>query len=451
MQTEARASDDPRQIFHLAIGALALLLRFAAWWEAAVLVGMVLTCTLYVGPRVPRLRIYRETERRRRFLSGVALHPLSILVLIFVLPDRRDIVAASWGILAVGDSVATLVGGRAGGPRIPWNPVKTWAGSAAFVVAGGAAAAFLCWWCRPVIVPPPYWWFTLGAPLAAAAAAAAVETIPIGLDDNVSVPAAAAAVLWWLSLLSNDALAELARDSAGTVLPAAVVVNGAAALAGYAARTLTRGGAAWGALLGTTILLTTGWSGWLLLLATFGMAVVTSRLGIRRKARLGIAEERGGRRAGGNAFANTGVAVAAGVLAAASYAEVPALVGFVAALAAGGSDTMASEVGKAWGRRVYLFPMWRPVSPGTPGGISVIGTAAGLAGAAGLGALGAAMGLIAWSAVLPVIAGATAGAFTESALAAGLEARGVVNNDVLNFINTAVAAAVAVLLLKVPG
>ena len=45
-------------------------------------------------------------------------------------------------------------------------------------------------------------------------------------------------------------------------------------------------------------------------------------------------------------------------------------------------------------------------------------------------------------------AGATAGAFAESALAASLEAPGIVNNDVLNFTNTAVAAAVAVFLAK---
>lgn len=447
MRAGPRFSEESRQLFHLGVGSLALLLPFAAWWEAAVLLGIVLACNLYVVRRFAQPSVYRETERRRRYLSGVALHPLAVLMLIFALPDRRDIVAASWGILAVGDSAATLIGVRAGGPRIPWNPVKTWAGSGAFAVAGGAAGTFLCWWCRPEIVPPPYPWFVIAGPLIAAVAAAAVETIPVGLDDNISVPAVAAAVLWWLSLLSNDALAEFTH-AARPLLPLAIGLNGGAALAGYAARTLTPGGAICGALLGAAIFLAAGWAGWVVLLATFAMAVITSRLGIRRKSRLGIAEERGGRRAGGNAFANTGVAAAAAVLAAASYATSPALVGFVAALAAGGSDTMASEVGKAWGRRVYLFPLWRRVSPGTPGGISVIGTAAGLAGAALLGALGAAVGLIPWPTVIPVVAGATAGAFAESALAAGLESRGIVNNDILNFLNTAVAAAVAVLLAK---
>lgn len=447
MRTAARYSENARQALHLALGSLAFLLPFAAWWEAAILVGIVLASVLYVVPRIGPVAVYRDSERRRRYLSGVALHPLVILLLIFLLPDRRDIVAAAWVILAAGDSMATLVGTRAGGPRIPWNTDKSVAGSIAFVVAGGAAGVALCWWCRPVIVPPPYVWFSIAGPILAALAAAAVETIPVRLDDNISVPATAAAVLWWLSLVSSDAFTAINR-AALVRLAIAVGVNAAAAGAGYAARTLTPGGAICGAGLGAAVLMTAGWSGWGLLMATFAMAVLTSRYGVGRKARLGIAEERGGRRAAGNAFANTGVAAASAVLAAVSYATGPALIALVAALAAGGSDTMASEIGKARGGRVFLFPTFRRVAAGTPGGISMAGTAAGLLGALLLGGLGFLIGLIPAGALLPVIAGATAGAFVESALASSLEGPGILNNDILNFLNTAVAAAIAVLISK---
>jgi uncharacterized membrane protein len=50
--------------------------------------------------------------------------------------------------------------------------------------------------------------------------------------------------------------------------------------------------------------------------------------------------------------------------------------------------------------------------------------------------------------VFIIAAAATAGALVESMLGATLEARGVVNNDVLNFINTAVAAFTAVELAR---
>ncbi len=110
----------------------------------------------YALPRFAGRLIYRPSEARRRFSSGVTLYPLALLLLIFTLPDRLDIAAAAWGVLASGDRMATIVGRHVGGPRIRWNARKTIAGSAAFALFGGAAGAFLCWWCRPAIVPAPY-------------------------------------------------------------------------------------------------------------------------------------------------------------------------------------------------------------------------------------------------------------------------------------------------------
>lgn len=447
MTRTPRFSEDGRQLVHIAVGSLALLLKYLSWWEGAILAGAGIAFNLYALPRIAGHRLYRPAESAKKYSSGVTLYPVAILLLIFAFPDRRDIVASAWGVLAFGDGMATLAGRHIRSPRIPWNREKSIAGSAAFVLFGGAAASFLCWWCRPVIVPPPYLWFSIAAPLLAAVAAAAVETIPMRLDDNLSVAATAGGVLWWASLVSEDQAAALSA-AAAAALPAAIAANVAVATAGYFARTVTVSGAVCGAMLGIAILLTAGWGGWLLLLATFVMAVVTSRLGLRRKRLLGIAEARGGRRGAGNAFANTGMAAAAAALSALSYATEPALLAFVAALAAGGSDTAASEIGKAWGRRTYLVSTLRPVAPGTSGAVSPEGTAAGLLGALALGALGVALGLVPARMLVPVIAGATIGSFTESAMGAALEGPGVVNNDVLNFLNTAIAAAAAVLLAK---
>jgi uncharacterized protein (TIGR00297 family) len=447
MEPQRRFSEDARQILHVAMGCIALVLRFSTWWEAAILAGIAVVVNAHALPRIPAwsVSVFRDSERGRRYVSGVTLYPISILLLILALPGRLDIVASAWGILAFGDGMATIAGRWIRSPRIPWNTAKSVAGTAAFVGFGGAAGAFLCVWCRPAVVPPPYLWYSTWAPFAAALAAAAVETIPIRLDDNLSVPATAAGVLWWMSLVSEDSFAALAAQSAPLLLTA-LTVNTSVALAGYALRTLTVSGAVCGAMLGTLILTSVGWAGWSLLLATFALAVLTSRVGLRRKLALGIAEGRGGRRGGGNAFANTGIAAAAAVLSAVSYAPEAALVGFVAALAAGGGDTMASEVGKAWGRYPVLLPMFRPVPPGTPGGVSIIGTVAGLFGSACLAALGATSGLVSWRSVVPIILGATGGAFAESAMGATLEESGILNNDLLNFLNTAIAAGIAVLL-----
>ena len=225
------------------------------------------------------------------------LYPVAVLLLILAFPDRRDIAAAAWGVLAFGDGMATLAGRHIASPRIPWNPDKSVAGSLAFVLFGGAAGSLLCWWCRSTVIPPVYLWFSIGMPWVAALGAAAVETIPIRLDDNISVPTIASAILWTTSLISND-LAAAAAANAWRLLPLAVAVNVAVAAAGYGARTVNVPGAICGAVIGIIVLRDRAVrADGVCCSRPSALAVITSRMGLQRKTMLGIAEERGGRAA----------------------------------------------------------------------------------------------------------------------------------------------------------
>jgi uncharacterized protein (TIGR00297 family) len=436
-------SERARQWVHIGSAGFAVLLRVLTWWQAAALAATALAFNLLVLPRIGGRRLYRPVDEARGFPLGILLYPLSVLLLILVFSTRLDIAAAAWGILAFGDGMATLVGRRIGGRPWPWNHEKTIAGTIAFAVCGGIGAVALAFWTRPAVVPLPSWRFELLAPLAAVLVAALVETIPVRLDDNVSVPATAGAVLWLSSLVTPAAL-DASVHTIAAALPWAVAVNAIVAGAGYRAGTVSMSGAIVGAAIGVTIYVGGGRNAWLLLLVTFAIASIASRLGLKRKVLLGIEEERGGRRGAGNAVANCGIATIAALAASATPHSTPALVALVAALTAGGSDTVASEIGKAWGRSTFLVTTFGRVKPGTPGAMSLEGTAAGLLAAFGLAALAVALGLVARHTIVPVVVGATAGALLESVFAATLEGPGVLNNDVLNFINTAVAAAVAV-------
>jgi uncharacterized protein (TIGR00297 family) len=230
-------------------------------------------------------------------------------------------------------------------------------------------------------------------------------------------------------------------------LPAAVGVNVVFAWLGYRARTVSLSGAVGGAIVGALIFATGGWAAWVFLFLTFVVASVASRLGLKRKTLLGIAEDRGGRRGAGNAFANCGVATIAAIVAVTTPHAEMAMLAFAAALTAGGSDTVVSEIGKAWGRSTFLVTTFGRVKPGTPGAMSLEGTAAGIVAALALAAVGVALGLTQGHTVVPIAIAATIGALAESALGATLEGPGILNNDMLNFINTAIAAAVAMALV----
>jgi len=436
-------SETRRQLLHMAMGGFALLLRVLPWWQAALCAVAALVFNAFVLPRIGGRHLYRQADELRGFPLGILLYPLAVLLLILVFPRRLDIAAATWGILAVGDGLATLVGTRARGPRLPWNADKSWAGTLAFAIGGSAAGVLLAWWTRPAIVPEPAMSFVIAAPIVAAIIAALVESLAVRLDDNLSVPAIAALVLWGASLMTGPAC----HQGAAIVLPRlapAVALNVLVATLGWRAATVSTSGAIAGALIGIVVYACTGIFGWLLLFGSFFAASASSRAGVKRKALLGIAEEREGRRGPGNAMANCIVGVGAAVLAVTTPYRNLAMLAFVTALTAGGSDTVASEIGKAWGRRTFLVTTFRRVRPGTSGAISLEGTAAGVLCAFALAALGVELGLLQPNHIWFAVVGATAGAFAESWLGATLEAPGIVNNDLLNFLNTAIAALVAV-------
>ena len=197
-------------------------------------------------------------------------------------------------------------------------------------------------------------------------------------------------------------------------------------------------------------------------LAVFLLTAVTTRLGRVQKQRLGTAERREGRSAA-QVAANLGVAAlvssefaqswlsGAGWLAHATPA-LPFAVG-VAALAEAAADTVSSEAGQvlslALGSRPRMITTLRQAEPGTDGAVSLVGTLAGVAAAgvvAGVGALAFGGGLaLFWISS----AGGVFGLFFDSLLGATLERRGWLNNDAVNFLSTASAAAFALGLLAV--
>lgn len=440
-------SETTRQIVHIAMGVFALALRALTWWQAAICALAALLFNALVLPRAGGRTIIRPVDAARGYPLGILIYPVAVLMLVLAFPDRLDVAASAWGILAFGDGSATLAGRRWGRHRLAWNPDKTLEGLLAFIAAGSAAGVSLAWWTAPAITPAPDPAFIVLAPVVAAIAAGFAETVPISLDDNVSVPAVAGATLWVGSLMTGAAWAS-SRDAVLANLAPALVVNTIAAVGGWRLGTVRVSGMVVGWAIGVAVFASLGVQGWCLLFATFLAATITSRMGLKRKALLGIGEERGGRRGGGNAVANTGLAAVAAVAAATTSFHDAAMVAFVAVLSTGGGDTVASEIGKAWGGKTYLPATLSQVRPGTPGAVSLEGSAAGILGALVLAAGGALLGLIPGSLVWAVVAGAIAGSILESALAATLEAPGIVNNDVLNFVNTATGAIVAIVIMR---
>lgn len=429
-----------RKAVHMAVGLCAFLLRWLGpLWGAVIAAGGFLF-NLLLLPRLGGRHLLRDAERKSGRSIGVLLYPLSVMLLILVFWRRLEVAAATWGILAFGDGMASIVGMSLGRRKLPWNPRKSWAGTFGYWVFGALAASTLLLWTAPGRYTVA---FAIACGAAAALLAALLESLPQGLDDNLGVPMVTGLFLLGL-VLGGDGWAALAADPEfQRRLLIGAGVNVLLAAAGYAARTVNVSGAIAGLAVGTAIWGFLGWRGYLLLLTFFVLGSAATKLGYRRKAERKLAQEGGGRRGARHAFANCGVALACAAFAAATPYPLVFALAFAGAFATAASDTAGSEIGQLYGRRTFLITNFRRVEPGTEGAVSVEGTAAGIAASALLAALGAGVGLFPWAGAAAVVVAAFLGTTLESLAGATLERAGLLDNEAINFLNTLVGALLA--------
>jgi dolichol kinase len=134
-----------RKLVHIGVGAFALLLRDLTWPQAVALATIAIVFNAFVLPGLAP-GVLRDTDRGRRWTSGIVLYPAAVLALLLLFPSRLDLVATTWAILAAGDGMATLVGAHVRTRALPWNRQKSVGGLVAFILFGGAAAAGMTWW-----------------------------------------------------------------------------------------------------------------------------------------------------------------------------------------------------------------------------------------------------------------------------------------------------------------
>ena len=110
------------------------------------------------------------------------------------------------------------------------------------------------------------------------------------------------------------------------------------------------------------------------------------------------------------------------------------------------SDTVASEVGKAYGKRTFLITTLQAVPRGTEGAVSLEGTVAGAVASVVIAFLAWGMGMIDLWGIIWCAAAAFIATNIESLIGATLESRlDWLSNDLVNFVNTLIGAISAML------
>jgi uncharacterized protein (TIGR00297 family) len=428
-----------RKIVHISMLAFAFLLPILTWVQAAGCAVLALLFNLFLLPRLAvDLRKSPRQDIAEGTWTGIILYPLSVLALILLYRHHLHIAAAAWAIMALGDGMASISGEALRGPALPWNRHKTCTGFAGFIVAGTVGAFVLTRWVAPTI-PADKVWMVSGA---AAVVGALVESVPIRLDDNVSVPLVTGAFLFCAYLVERTALASNWPYLDQRII-LALVINGCFALLALVLRMVRPSGAGAGLALGTAVYLGYGYKSFLMLFAFFLLGSLATRVGYAAKARRGIAERRGGARSWREALANTLAGAFFSILVITTHHEAAFLVALVAAFAEAAGDTVSSEIGQWISERAYLITNFQRVPAGVDGGISVGGTLAGLLASAVVVAAGHGLGLCGIGGAAIALAAAFVGNLLDSVLGATIEQRGLVTNGIVNFAGTSFAGGLA--------
>ena len=144
---------------------------------------------------------------------------------------------------------------------------------------------------------------------------------------------------------------------------------------------LTKKGWIHAGVLGTLLLGSIGWNGWLSVCFYLLLGTLVTKIGYQNKASRGIAEARGGQRGPENVWGSAATGCSLALLSCFSPDNLNLLmVGFASSFSAKLSDTFSSEIGKRFGKRTFLITTLKPVLAGTEGAVSLEGSVAGLLG-----------------------------------------------------------------------
>jgi len=209
--------------------------------------------------------------------------------------------------------------------------------------------------------------------------------------------------------------------------------------------------------LGVLIWGTLGWPGYSVVMFYFLAGSAVTRIGFAQKTAAGIAEKRSGTRGPENVWGSAATgslcALGAGLVSSPGSEATPSpwlsllALGYVASFATKLSDTTASEVGKAYGKRTFLITTLQPVPPGTEGAISLEGTVAGIVASGAIACLGWGVGLISPLGIVNCMVAALVATNVESILGATLQTKfDWLTNEIVNTINTTIGTLVAIAL-----
>lgn len=189
------AQEMRRRLWHFFPGVLAFTLPVIPHMETVRLwVMLVIVAFGIILPALAAIRYQRAYCRSldEDIAPSIFGYVIPLTLLCLMCRSNLEIPLAVAAIISFGDGCATLVGILTRGPRVPWNARKSWAGLVSFMVMGSLMATAIYWAEANPHVPLTTALLVV-APVVMICGL--VETLPLKLNDNLTVGFTAAALL----------------------------------------------------------------------------------------------------------------------------------------------------------------------------------------------------------------------------------------------------------------
>ncbi len=464
-----------RRLVHMLVGCLVCVAPFIFDSQYPVLlVALIFTILNYLAIKKSLIKSIHETDR---ISYGTVYFPISFFILVcWFWHKDLAILQTSMLIMALGDPVASWVGESRKKPLLftVLTEKKSLQGSLAMFVVSFIVAVIGMKIFRGVFNDPITWSTALIFGFFAALFATGAETISHKGTDNLMVPLGAGVILDALYSGTPEFQLHLMLWMGITIVIAFLA---------FRIKALSLSGAMGAWILGTVVFGLGGTEWMIPVILFFSLSIILTKMGKKHKKKLETVFEKTGKRDIYQVFANGGIAMIVTMcwhFLSSTWPNIELLwyLIFLGAIAAATADT--------WGTEIGAFSKYEPVSiltrkhvpQGTSGGLTIIGTSGALFGSfliaiAGKFALSYFAGIeMSWLAVALISIAGLLGALVDSILGATVQAQykcptckkitertnhcdneniplvgghKIINNDVVNFANTAIGGLLGAL------
>jgi len=210
---------------------------------------------------------------------------------------------------------------------------------------------------------------------------------------------------------------------------------------------LTKQGLIHSTILGVGLMTFLHLNGYIFGISYFILGSLVTKIKFNQKKKEGIAESNNGMREPKNVWGSAAVPFICAICTYIfpDYSDI-FKIGYVSSFSAKLTDTFQSEIGKAYGNTTFLITNFTKVTRGTEGAISLEGTFAGILGGMFLILEAYYLNLIYdYNSIIICFFSSQVATFCESYIGATLQHK-YLNNEIVNFINTFIAASLAIMI-----